>query len=143
MVPITVYVHHVLLKAALFHFLLQKRLQRKKALVNSTTFSEEEKEKIQEILMPEFMSSEESMSEDPSDRDSSGSDMENNNCSAKVLVVKKLPWRSSDCLAVLKRLDSRVKRKRSQKATSMVMLRRAGGVSSRQAPEDAPEWAVI
>jgi hypothetical protein len=47
------------------------------------------------------------MSEDPSDRDSSGSDVENT-CSAKVLVVKQLTWKSSDCLAVLKRLDSRV-----------------------------------
>ncbi|XP_020892137.1 uncharacterized protein LOC110231455, partial [Exaiptasia diaphana] len=57
-----------------------KRLQRQKALKNSTSYSEEEKKKILPVLSKGFISSDESMSDDDHDHDEnddlSGSDSE-------------------------------------------------------------------
>ena len=94
------------------------------------------------------------MPSDESASDSSASEAEHDNEDSqteessappkkKVLITKKLPWRSEHLEETLKHLDKKSQRKRSARASSMLLKRRGTEIASaRLAPIDAPRWAV-
>ena len=89
------------------------------------------------------MSSEESLSEPDSldAGDTSGSDEDLPR--EKKLCVMPLPWRSVEVsYTLMARLDRRINRKRTPRSSWMSMERTVGPPSTREAPEDAPEFAL-
>ena len=91
----------------------------------------------------EYMSSEESLYEPESERhdlDSSGSDEDVPN--RKRLCVRPLLWRSTELNGLMARLDRKVTRRQSQRSANMVIERTVGPASNREAPDDAPEFAL-
>ena len=123
------------------HFcLLQKRLKRQKALVQSTSIPNEEKRRFKDCMNVEYMSSEHSVSEDNADEENSSED--ENVPKKKVLCRRPLPWRSQELNNFFVKLDWKANRKRSQRSASMTIERRDGSPSEREAPDDAPEFAL-
>ena len=120
--------------------LLQKRLKRQKALVQSTSISNEEKRRFKDCMNVEYMSSEHSVSEDNAD-DRENSSEDENVPKKKVLCRRPLPWRSQELNNFFVKLDRKANRKRSQRSASMMIERRDGSPSEREAPDDAPEFA--
>lgn len=120
-----------------------KRLKRAKALRESTTISQEEKQRYLPCITTDFMSSEESVSEQEEEDDySSESDAEPGS-QRKYLCIKPLSWRSRELNDLMARLDRKIARRRSQKSAGMVLERKRGPPSMRQAPDDAPEFAIM
>ena len=103
--------------------------------------SEADKEKFS-VLTIDYMSSEESLSElDSQDAgDTSGSDEDEPK--KKKLCVQPLPWRSVEVITLMARLYRRIIRKRTTRSSWMSMERTLGPPSTREAPEDAPEFAL-
>ena len=60
----------------------------------------------------------------------------------KKLCVRPLPWRSVEVNTLMARLDRRINRKRTRRSSWMTMERTVGPPSTREAPEDAPEFAL-
>ena len=88
------------------------------------------------------MSSEESLSEPDSQDagDTSGSD--DDLPRKKKLCVRPLPWRSVEMNTLMARLDRRIIRNRTPRSSWMSMERTVVPPSTREAPEDAPEFAL-
>ena len=90
-----------------------------------------------------YMSSEESLSEPESEGhqgEISGSDEDIPN--KKCLCVRPLSWRSNEVNLLLSQLDREIARQQSQHARSMVIERTVGQPSLREAPDDAPRFAL-
>ena len=94
------------------------------------------------MLSIDYMSSEESLSEPDSqdEGDSSGSDEDVPR--NKQLCVRPLPWRSVEVNTLMARLDRRIIKKRSTRSNWMSMERTVGPASTREPPEDAPDFAL-
>lgn len=120
----------------------QKRLKRAKALRHSTAISEEDKTRYMPLMANEYMSSEESLSEseDENGRDSDNSDVEQ--ARVRVLCIRPIPWRSRELNDLMTSLDRKVARRQTQRSARMTMQRRTGPNSSRQAPLNAPAFAI-
>ena len=121
--------------------LLQKRLKRQKALLQSISIPNEEKSRFKDCLSVEYMSSEHSVSEDNLDQENSSDD--ENVLRKKVLCRRSLPWRSQELNNLFLKLDQKANWKRSQRSSSMTIDRRDGSPSEREAPDDAPEFALL
>ncbi|XP_068691096.1 uncharacterized protein [Montipora foliosa] len=121
----------------------KKRTNHKKALRESTSINEADKEKFRSVLTADYMSSEESLSEPDSQDagDTSGSDQDVPK--KKKLCVRPLPWRSVEVNTLIVRLDRKIIRKRTPRSSWMSMERTVGPPSTREAPEDAPEFALL
>ncbi len=109
------------------NLILQKLRRRVSAMKSSTMLTEESKEKIQQIMTAEYMSSEESGSGDESE--------------GRILVVRPPLWRSEEAKSVIDSLDRKADRRRSERAREMMTRRIVGAGSTRPAP-DGPEWAL-
>ena len=101
------------------------------------------------MLLAKYMSSEESLVEDSSDDDrnnhASGSDTENaahTKSGKKKLLRHKLPWRSREFEQVIESLDRKLDRRRDPKIKAMCLEVQVGEPSSREKPDDMPEWTV-
>lgn len=93
------------------------------------------------------MSSEESASEDEmNDHLNDDSDSEEEECNKRkkkdFFLVKSLPWRSEEVTRLMKVLDKKSKRRKSQKSVNMSLERRVGPPSKRLAPIDAPDFSI-
>lgn len=122
--------------------LVQKRLRRRKALSQSTSIGVEEKKKYLPCLSSvDYISSEHSMSEDNSAGGNSSSEDEAAP-KKKVLCRRPLQWRSMELNSLFSRLDRKSTRKQSQRSASMTIQRKDGPPSTREAPEDAPAFAL-
>ena len=122
--------------------LVQKRLEHRKALSQSTSIAVEEKKKYLPCLSSvDYISSEHSMSEDNSAVGSSSSGDEEAP-KRKVLCRRPLHWRSRELDSLFSRLDRKSARKQSQRSASMTIERKDGPPSTREAPEDAPAFAL-
>ena len=121
--------------------LLQKRLKRQKALLQSISIPTEEKSKFKDCLSVEYMSSEHSVSEDNLDQENSSED--ENFPRKRVLCRRPLPWRSQELNNLFLKLDRKANRKQSPRSSSMTIDRRDGSPSERKAPDDAPEFALL
>ena len=89
----------------------------------------------------DYMSSEHSVSEDATSGDDSSGDEDAPK--RKVLCRRPLAWRSENLNSLFARLDRKNKRRQSQRSDSMMMKRRDGPPSEREAPDDAPEFALL
>ena len=87
------------------------------------------------------MSSENSVSEDNTDEEDSSGDEDAPK--RKVLCRRPLTWRSESLSNLFARLDKKSKRRQSQRSESMMMKRTDGPPSRREAPDDAPEFALL
>lgn len=129
--------------------MFQKAKARLRVLRQSTTLDEASKKKIEPVLQAKYMSSEESLVEDSTDSDdnaddrdhSSDSDKEHPKTGKKRLLKHKLPWRSREFERVIESLDRKLDRRRSTKSKAMCLNVEIGEPSSREKPEDLPEWA--
>ena len=97
---------------------LQKLEMRKSSLVHTSAISEEKKKTWNEILVPSFMSSEESGEED----------------GKPVLLVKTLPWRAPKVSKFLKQMDLKAEKKKSRRSILQTMQRLPGHPSSQPKP---------
>ena len=92
----------------------------------------------------DYMSSEQSMSESEGTNSENG--YENPDVERpkkKVFSVSRLPWRSPELTHVMHSLDKKLMRRRSAKATNMLVERhRSGIISSCPAPDDADAYAL-
>ena len=59
----------------------------------------------------------------------------------KKLIRHTLPWRSAEFQRFIESLDRKIDRRRSDRSRSMCLKVEAGGASTRQAPQDIPDWA--
>lgn len=114
--------------------LLQKRLKRQKALLQSISILNEEKSRFKDCLSVEYMSSEHSVSENNLDQENSSDD--ENVPRKKVLCRRPVPWRSQELNNFFLKLDQKANRKRSQRSSSMTIDRSDGSPSEREAPDD-------
>ena len=92
------------------------------------------------------MSSEESLIEDSSDDNddhehSSDSEREHSKTGKKRLIKHTLPWRSREFERIIESLDRKLDRRRSIKSKAMCLQVEIGEASSREKPDDLPEWA--
>lgn len=109
-------------------YLIQKLELRKAALGRTTAINEERKGKWKEVLVPSFISSEES-GEDEDDR--------------PVLYVKKLPWRSHSVTKFFQQLDHKANKNKSKRALLQTLPRVPGRLSQRTKPVtefDSAHW---
>ncbi|XP_068756053.1 uncharacterized protein [Montipora capricornis] len=120
-----------------------KKTKQAKALRESTSIDQTDKEKYAELMAVAYMSSEESLSEPESEGhggEISGSDDDIPN--KKRLCVRPLPWRSNEVNGLMARLDRKIAQRQSQRASNMVMERTVGPASLREAPDYAPGFAL-
>lgn len=97
-------------------FLLQK-LQERQAIFNKLSYNERDKDKWKKVFHANFMSSEESDSNDE-----------------EVIVVRQLPWRSNRVTTFLHSLDDKGREEKSPQARRQMKTRRMGTSSSRIEP---------
>ena len=117
--------------------MIQKAVARKKALLQSTTLDAETKQKLQPLMKPQYMSSDESVVE-------SGDDSEQEEqLGEKKLVKRRAVWRSHEFQNYIDSIDHKIQRRRSDRGRSMTLKVEIGENSARSAPEDCPEWACI
>lgn len=125
-------------------YLTQKKNQRMKALEMSTSLTMEQKEDYKQFMEVDYMPSEHSVSESEPESTNEGGyespDVEKPK--KKVFSVSSLPWRSCELTSLMRSLDRKVSRRRSEKSTNMLVERKNTNiVSSRPAPEDANPFA--
>ena len=99
-------------------YFAQKLEARKAALAHTNALTEEKKRTWREVLVPVFMSSEESGEED----------------GRPVLFVKSLPWRATKVSKFLKQMDLKGEKKKSKRSILQTMPRLPGSVSTRLTP---------
>ena len=100
-------------------------------LSQSTSVSNDEKRRFTTCMTVDYMSSEDNTSGDDSSGDEDAP-------KRKVLCRRPLAWRSENLNSLFARLYR--KNKRSE---SMMMKRKDGSPSEREAPDDAPEFALL
>ena len=126
--------------------MFQKSHARIKALEGSKSISEETKKKVMEVLKPEFMSSEDSATDEEVEEvndNGSGSDDETPRRKArKKLIHHKLRWRNRECQEMMDSLDRKLERKRTPRGKAMTLHVEVDGDSARSKPDDFPEWAA-
>jgi len=102
---------------------------RKAALARTNALTEEKKTTWREILIPSFMSSEESGEDD----------------GRPVLFVKSLPWRRCKVSRFVKQMDAKCEKRKSRRAILQTMQRLPGSVSTRLKPPgfEPDFWGVV
>ena len=93
-------------------------------MAQNTKLTEDQKKKWLAVITNDFMSSEES-----------GSDDEN--------IVHPLAWRSEYVNTMFGKIDAYVERKKSPQARRQMKKRISGAASSHPAPLECPEWATV
>ena len=106
---------------------LQKIQERKAALEKMTFTDSEELEKWRLVVKAEFMSSDESATDEDDE----------------VIVVKQLPWRSVHVGQMFRHLDDKGLKEKSPQARRQMKRRVKGHISNCPRPiGDIPSWAV-
>lgn len=123
----------------LFFLFLQKKANRLATLMKSTSIPEAKKQDLLRFMTPEYMSSEESMSEDEPTSEPNGETDSDDDIPRrkKVLVCRPLPWRSQMLNEAIKMLDRKASRKRAGRSVTMMMERRTGAPSLRLEPQES------
>lgn len=99
---------------------------RRLSSLHSKNWSAERKAKVAEVLTLDYMSSEES------DTDENGKGL---------YKIKTLPWQSQELKKRKKALDKQHKESLPELVRRRLTPKHVGGVSSRSKPEDCPDWA--
>ena len=110
----------------------------------STSLAAEEKERYTKYMTVDYMSSEQSMSESEGENAENGYESPDvERPKKKVFSVSTLPWRSPELTQVMHSLDRKLMRRRSAKASNMLVERyRSGIISSCPGPDDADAYAL-
>ena len=108
--------------------------------MKSTSISEERKQHLARFMTAQYMSSEESMSEEEplpelNTQEGNLSSDDEEPPRKKILVCRPLPWRSQELNNVIQLLERKASRKRGARSASMVIERRIGAPSRRPAPD--------
>ena len=101
----------------------QKRKERAAAVTKHPRLTEEQKKKWLGVITNDFMSSEESGTEDDN-------------------VIHPLAWRSKYVNTMFSKIDEYIERKKSPQARRQMKKRVSGSQSVRQQPLQFPDWAV-
>ena len=104
-----------------------------KALNVSTTMSRETKSMLEPLLIPDYMSSDESVY--------LSDDEEEMTPASKKLVKRRAAWRSEEFQGYLDSLDRKLDRRLSERAKRMRLPQEVGEDSERHAPPSCPPWA--
>lgn len=105
----------------------QKFQERKAALEKMSFKAPEQLENWRRVLKFEFMSSEESATDEDDE----------------VIVIRSLPWRSVHVDRLFERLDHKAREQKSPQARRQMKRRVTGDPSNRPRPiGDSPTWAV-
>ena len=120
----------------------QKANARKRAVTQSTSLDDQTKKKLESVLLPDYMSSDESVVvSDEDDNPSINSDSENLPAfKGKKLIKHVAVWRSEEFQDYIESLDRKLDRRRSARAKSMILPTDTGEPSKRGSPLDCPEW---
>ncbi len=104
---------------------LQKRIQRETAIRKNTKLTEEQRSKWMKVMRNDFMSSEESDSDD-------------------TIAVRPLPWRSRYVTLMFQMIDKFQAAKQSPQSRRQTKPRKEGPPSTRAFPRsgDIPDWAA-
>ena len=125
---------------------MQKARARLRVLNLSKTLDDGTKEKIRPVLKAEFMSSEESVTEEvATDQEHSSESDTGEVCPSrgrKKLIKHKLPWRSQEMQRVIDSLDRKLDRRRDDRAKKMCLETSVEGESTREKPDHLPQWAT-
>lgn len=130
-------------------FFLQKSHSRIRTLEGSKSISEEVKKKVMEVLKPEFMSSEDSATDEEVDgaggdsgSGSEGDEPPKRKHARKKLIRHKLTWRNRECQEMMESLDRKLERKRTSRGKAMTLRVQVDGNSTRPKPDNFPDWAT-
>jgi hypothetical protein len=131
-------IHYIATK---YSFLLQKASLRKAAIEKSTSLDDNTKKMLLPLMVPDLMSSDESIIESSQDEQS---DSESESPRRKVvkLIRHPIPYRTLEFNTKITSLDRKIDRKRDDKAKKMVIPVETGEPSSRRLKPGYPEWAV-
>ena len=117
-----------------------------KALQRSTTIHDTIKQKVEKVLIAEYMSSEESTiqdtDEDPQSSGDSECEIPQPKKGRKRLIRHNLTWRSREFQDILESLDRKIARRRTARGKAMCLEVEMGGDSARQKPDGLPDWAA-
>ena len=117
-----------------------------KALQKSTTIQATIKQKVEKVLIADYMSSEESIvqdtDEDPQSSGESESETPQSKKGRKRLIRHTLTWRSREFQDILESLDRKIARRRTARGKAMCLDVEVGGNSTRPKPDCLPEWAA-
>lgn len=122
--------------------MINKANSRKRALTQSTSLDDQTKKKLESVLFPDFMSSDESVIiSDESDNPSDSENLTSATFKGKKLIKHVAVWRSEEFQGYIESLDRKLDRRRSARAKSMILPTDIGEPSERESPIDCPEWA--
>ena len=109
-------------------FLISQKLQlTKSALERSGSMTEEKKARWRRILTRDFMS-----------KEGCGSETLEDGSRRAVLYVRPLPWRSTQVTVGLHRLDGKVKKQITKRASQKMLTCEVGDTSDRPKPSGYP-----
>lgn len=117
----------------------------------SKSINEETKKRVAEVLKPEFMSSEDSATDEEETNEAieSASDTSDDETPRKTLtqpkkklIRHKITWRNRECQEMMDSLDRKLQRKRTSRGQAMCLKVEIGGNSTRPKPDSFPEWAT-
>ena len=120
---------------------MQKLWSRQSACHLSTSLLPPQKARLEPVLTPDFMSSEESASEsEPEGKGGSGPMVGVRR--RRVFVRHPFPWRSNDLNDYFRSLDRKYALRQSNRGKEMMVKRIDGNPSLRSPPDKYPDWAV-
>ena len=93
-------------------------------------------------MVPDLMSSDESVLHTSEDEDSSSDSDERPHRKVLKLLRHPLPFRTAEFQDRIKSLDRKIERKRDERARRMVLPVEEGELSKRTPPRGHPEWAI-
>ena len=119
----------------------QKAHTRQRILEKSKSINEETKSRVFEVLKPEFMSSEDSTTDEEETNDTIESDSDDETTRGtltqpkKKLIRHRIKWRSRECQEMMDSLGRKLKQKRTSRAQAMCLKVETGGDSTRPKPD--------
>ena len=117
--------------------LLETQVTYSKGALRQSSYSNEKKRKLEQVLELEYMSPEESAWEEASDEEGAPR--------LEKLIIRKFECRSEELERELRSLDRKANRARSERGKRMMMKRGIGGSlpgSLRTFPKGAPSWTL-
>ena len=104
-------------------YIMQKRKEREAAILKNTRLTEDQRKKWLGVVRNEYMSLEESGTDD-------------------TITIHRPQWRSEYVNKMFDRIDAYCTDGKSPQARRQMKKRAIGSHSSRSQPSDAPEWAI-
>ena len=117
--------------------LLETQVTYSKGALRQSSYSNEKKRKLEQVLELQYLSPEESAWEEASDEEGTPR--------LEKLIIRKFEWRSEKLERELRSLDRKANRARSERGKRLLVRREIGGFlpgSLRTFPKRAPSWTL-